>query len=40
MLDADDKSVRLRLTLAEVISQILDRYRNELYDALFGGRLA
>ncbi|MBQ1629761.1 MAG: hypothetical protein II098_11495 [Treponema sp.] len=40
VLDADDKSVRLRLTLAEVISQILDRYRNELYDALFGGRLA
>jgi len=40
VLDADDKSVRLRLTLTEVISQILDRYRNELYDALFGGRLA
>ncbi len=40
VLEADDKSVRLRLTLSEVISQILDKYRNELYDALFGGRLA
>lgn len=40
VLEADDKSVRFRLTLAEVISQILDKYRNELYDALFGGRLA
>ena len=40
VLEADDKSVRLRLTLAEIISQILDKYRNELYDALFGGRLA
>ncbi|MBQ5999273.1 MAG: hypothetical protein IJL70_07380, partial [Treponema sp.] len=28
VLEADDKSVRLRLTLAEVISQILDKYRN------------
>lgn len=39
ILEADDKSVRIRLTLSEMISQIQDKYRAELYSALFGERL-
>lgn len=39
ILEADDKSVRVRLTLSELILQIQNKYRAELYDALFSGRL-
>mgnify|MGYP006874618692 CR=1 FL=1 len=39
ILESDDKSVRIRLTVSELISQIQDKYRAELFDALFGGRL-
>lgn len=40
IVEACDKSVRARFTLSEVISQIQDKYRVELYDALFGGKLS
>jgi V/A-type H+/Na+-transporting ATPase subunit E len=40
ILEAEDHSVRCRLTLEELISEIEDRYSRELVDALFGGRLA
>ncbi len=36
ILEAEDKSLRLRLTLTEAISHILDEKRSELYQALFG----
>ena len=36
ILEAEDKSLRLRLTLTEEISHILDENRSELYQALFG----
>lgn len=39
ILETDDKSVRCRLTLSEMFSQIQDKYRVELYRALFDGRL-
>lgn len=39
ILESEDKTVRVRMTLAEVISQIQDKYRAELYSALFGERL-
>lgn len=39
ILESSDKLVRLRLTLSELVSQIEDEYRNELYDALFNGSL-
>lgn len=39
ILETEDKSVRCRLTLSELFMQIQDTYREELYDALFGGRL-
>lgn len=40
IVEACDKSVRARFTLSEVVSQIQDKYRVELYDALFGGKLS
>lgn len=39
ILESEDKAVRVRMTLSEVISQIQDKYRAELYSALFGERL-
>lgn len=36
ILEAEDKSIRLRLTLSEVISQLLDKNREELAKTLFG----
>lgn len=39
IVEACDKSVRCRFTLSEIISQIQYKYRAELCDALFGGRL-
>lgn len=40
ILETEDKSVRVRLTISELISQIQDKYRAELFEALFGGRLS
>ena len=39
ILEAQDKSFRCRLTLGQAISQILDKNRADLSDALFGGQL-
>ena len=39
ILDSDDKSVKIRLTIEELVTEILDKYRNELAVTLFGGRL-
>ena len=39
ILEAEDKSMRARLTLVQVLGGILDNYRQELSDALFGGSL-
>lgn len=39
IVESCDKSVRARFTLSEVVSQIQDKYRVELYDALFAGKL-
>lgn len=39
ILEAQDKSFRCRLTLSQAISQILDKNRADLSDALFGGQL-
>lgn len=39
ILESEDKSFRCRLTLSEVIGQLLDKNRAELSDALFGGNL-
>ncbi len=39
IIEACDKSVRCRFTLSEIISQIQYKYRAELCNALFGGRL-
>lgn len=39
ILESEDKAIRVRMTLSEVISQIQDKYRVELYSALFGERL-
>lgn len=38
LLESEDKSFRVRLTLSEVIGQLLDKNREELSDALFGGQ--
>ena len=40
VVESCDKSVRVRFTLSEIISQIQDKYRVELYDALFAGKLS
>ena len=39
ILESEDKAICVRMTLSEVISQIQDKYRAELYSALFGERL-
>lgn len=39
ILESEDNAIRVRMTLSEVISQIQDKYRAELYSALFGERL-
>lgn len=39
ILTSNDKSVKIRLTLEELISELIDRYRNELAVTLFGGRI-
>ena len=39
ILEAEDKSMRARLTLVQVLGGILDNYRQELSDSLFGGSL-
>lgn len=40
ILESEDKSVRIRLTIAEIISNIQGKYRNELYEALFNGGIS
>ena len=39
ILDSQDKSVKIRLTIEELVVELLDKYRNELAVTLFGGRL-
>ena len=39
ILVSDDKLVTIRLTLEELFSELIDKYRNELAVTLFGGRL-
>lgn len=39
ILETADRAVRLRITLAEVAGEVFDTSREELADALFGGRL-
>lgn len=39
ILEAEDHSIRCRLTLEELITEIEDTYSRELVDALFNGRL-
>lgn len=39
ILEAEDKSVRFRMTIPEIFGQIENDYRQELYDALFDGRI-
>lgn len=39
ILTLNDKSVKIRLTLEELVSELIDRYRNELAVTLFGGRI-
>ena len=39
ILESEDKNFRCRLTLSEVIEKLLDTYRSELSDTLFGGQL-
>ena len=38
LLESEDKSFRVRLTLSEIIGQLLDKNREELSDALFRGQ--
>ena len=39
ILESEDKKIRCRLTLTEVIEKLLDSNRTELSDTLFGGAL-
>jgi vacuolar-type H+-ATPase subunit E/Vma4 len=39
IVETDDGSIRMRATLDERVSEILDKYRAELAGALFGRRL-
>ena len=39
ILLSEDKRVKIRLTLEEVITELIDKYRKELAVTLFGGRL-
>lgn len=36
ILESDDKAIKLRLTLSEIITTLFERHRQELCDALFG----
>lgn len=38
-LESEDRSVKIRLTLNEIIDEAKDRHYKEMFDALFGGRL-
>lgn len=37
ILETEDKSIRCRLTLSEVLGRVMNTYREELFDALFNG---
>ncbi|WP_191017516.1 hypothetical protein [Treponema zioleckii] len=39
ILESDDKVMRIRLTIDQVIRELEDKYSNELASALFGGKL-
>lgn len=39
ILTSNDKLVKIRLTLEELVSELIDKYRNELAVTLFGGRI-
>lgn len=39
MIESDDNTVRARLTIDQLVSEIEDTYSNELATTLFGGRL-
>lgn len=39
ILVSEDKVVKIRLTLEQIVSELIDKYRNELAVTLFGGRL-
>jgi len=39
IIESEDKTVRIRLTIPEFTQNVLNTYRTELYSALFGGRL-
>lgn len=39
ILETDDKSVKCRLTIQEIVDELVDEKRFELVSALFGGRL-
>ena len=39
ILETEDRQIRIRLTLSEIVSQIEEKYRKELYEKLFEGRL-
>ncbi len=39
ILEAEDHSFKCRVTMEEIVLEILDKYRYELSSALFGGRL-
>lgn len=39
ILESEDKQFRCRLTLSEIISEIMKKYRMELTESLFGGNI-
>ncbi|NLC93184.1 MAG: hypothetical protein GX677_06970 [Treponema sp.] len=39
ILESEDKQFRFRLTLSEIISEIMKKYRMELTESLFGGNI-
>ncbi len=39
VIESEDKSIRARLTINEVVEEAKDKYYKEMSDALFGGRL-
>lgn len=39
ILETEDRKIRLRLTLSEIVSQFEEDFRQELYAELFGGRI-
>ena len=40
IIESTDKSVRCRVTIDELIEEIVDTYRDEIAEALFGGRIS